>query len=799
MSAVRSNKSLIIALFCTINLYSCGLKKSNDMNTSETQVPIISETQVPISPALGVSASVPTDILYVATAQQKSLMQHKGRLSSSSTAMLFQAKGDGGLGADLNEVDLLNSYEGIPVVIQKTDISENEANSLEISVEASGDNTCAKLISYDVVNSKIIFNDTSKINKLTICNVKVSASGVVKEKIVQDQNSFTVSLNPTLAAYAKDNDPVYLFLAAKMPAQDINGIAHWLKEENQSVNLKIDPLYISSKIENINALTGAQNITSLDVSKTDLKDLRALLYFKNLRKLDISETRIDPKDLGMLGQLKNLKTLYVRHLDVKDLTFITKNIPNLVELDISENSKIQDLSEIKNLKKLDVLKASNIGMTHLNQLSDIKQVKNLDLSYNNLSELDDDDIKILSQLDELAYLNVSFTNITDSFLNNYFGNIHSLNTLKSFIDRNYYNKDVNGGCENINDIDKINNLNLMSNLTFLDLHGNGCNITTESWKGLTSIEKIHSLSKLEYLDISDTPFHDLSELKQNDFPYLKTLILVDDKGNGISSTAEACLRFYGASGLGADCNKLPNSKAQSRTFGPGATTWVVPRDVYTVTIRGCSAANSGAGAGGGGGGATIFTGNWFMSSWGGDGAASGNVNGQSNAVGGTAGTVGTSCNTGTHECARDHQAASGSGGGDGEVGARTIFGSQVFSLANPYAPRDPNISCLGGSNGSAGAGGRGVNPSGWSGGNGGNGGTNAIVPWSSKIETYTLNVHPDDVISINVGAAGAGGYGGAAGSGQDSGEHGLGRGQDGASGSSGSSGTNGILRVEWSQ
>ena len=786
-------KSLTLGALFLISLYSCSVKKSNDENHSETQVPI--------SPTLGVSATVPNDILYVATAQQKALLKKAGRLTAASSANLYLPTGDGGLGADLNADDALAPYQGIPLTIKQTDFSDSEAQAITISVVATGDDPCAKLISYDAPNSQIIFGDTSKINQLTICNVQVSAAGAVQGKVIQDQKSFPITINPTMTMYAQNNDPAVNFMETKTALKDLNLISQWLKKPEQSTNLKIDPLIATMKIENINSLTGAKNITSLDLSGTDLKDIKALLYFSNLKKLDISSTRIDPKDLVLLSQLKNLISLSVRNLSLKDLTFITQNIPNLVELDVSGNTQIEDLSDIKNLKNLLVLKASGIGFTNFDQLAQITQINTLDISGNDLSKLADNDLQNLVNLYSLTSLNVSNTHISDDFLNKYFTAVSKRNTLTTFIDRNSFNRGVIGGCENINIFDAIPEIMNLTNLTNLDLHGNGCNDTGASQKGLTRTAFFTTMPNLQTLDISDTAVMDLSGVTYSYLRNLTKLTLVDIDGNGISMNRDQCAYYIGTTERGADCNKLPGGTAQSKTFSPGSSSWTVPNNVRSVTITGCSGANSGAGGGGAGGGATIFTGNWNFSSWGGDGAASGNVNGQSNAAGGSPGKVGVCQDVrgGFDPCDQDHQAESGSPGGDGGIGSQTSFGPQAFTLAASYVPRDPSIACVGGSNGGGGTGGQGVQALPAYGGPGENGGTNGTSPWSSKIETYTVNVNPGDTISINVGVAGSAGANGHSGAGQGDGGHDYGRAQDGSPSGSGTSGANGFLKLEWSQ
>lgn len=780
-------------------LTSCGIQKKNESNSRDVEVIV--------SPSLGVTAATPqkSEVLYLPTATQKdaiknnlSFFSSKAETLAVSNSNVFRATGSGGLGEDLNQIDSLNPYEGIKLNIQKSGVTP------AIFVTANGDKFCDSIFTYD--NGLISINPKN-LTFLTICNVTITASGVTSTGQTLSQSAtFQININPTLKAYALNNNTTVKYLEAYSSLKETRLIAQWVKATNQSANLvlKYDPIKtngITKKLEEVNAITGAQNLSSLDLSGTDLKDLRAVSLLNNVQRLDISDTRIDPKDLSLLAQMPKLTSLAVRNLSIKDITYITNNLTNLIELDISGNNKISDLNDIQNLKNLRILKASNIGLTNLNDLTYFTQLNSLDVSNNNLSTLTASDASLLVNLFNITELNFSGTKIKDDFLNAYFGSVANRNTLKKFVLRNYFNRAVEGGCDKINIIDDIQNIRKLTNLEYIDLHGNGCNLEGYSQKGLTDTAFFSRMPNLKYLDISDTAVWDLSGILR--LTNLQTLRLWDKEG-GISMNKDQCLnglQYASVIGIAADCFLLGKGTEQTKSFtDAGSYQWTVPRNVTKVKLLGCSGANGGGGGGGGGEAGALFSGNWFTSSFGGNGGAGGPVNDASYAGGGIGSAGQVDC--GDVFCRTDSRHLDpwqhGQNGGVGGIGGQTSFADQKFSSSSKFVERNPEEVCLGGQSGSGGNGG--TNPYSYPiiyGGAGGNGGSPAYAyGWSSKIETYEINVTPGQIIKINVGSGGNGGAGGASGSRQGGQYRNA---TASTSGSSGNSGRNGFIKITWDE
>ncbi|BBH54708.1 leucine-rich repeat domain-containing protein [Fluviispira sanaruensis] len=801
----RLNFTYLPITISTLLLFSCGVKTKNDENTKNVEIVV--------NPELGVAVNAPKDVLYVPSANQKEQLKSKSSLFSSaeeekseSGKNVYRAKGSGGLGTDFIEgLDSLYEYDGIPITITKNNIEPH------VKIEGSGDKYCESIFT---LKNNVIKIDTEKISTLTDCDIKITASGQTKSNVdITKSAIINVKINPTMEYYFQKTDPATSYLKLYSALSDVGLVAKWIKDANQINNLilKYDPNKTDLKkykLSNINAITGAINVKSIDLSGTDLKDLKAISLLENLEKLDISSTKVDPKDLTLLSRLPKLKSLAVRNLDIKDIKYISNNLNNLVELDISNNTQIEDFKDLQNLKNLRVLKASNAGIVDLKKLTNLTQLNSLDVSNNDLSNMTIDDLELLVNLYNISELNFSKTRIKDEFLNAYFEGISNRNTLKKLVIRNYFNRGVSGDCDKINIIDNIPSLGKLTNIEYLDLHGNGCNNESGFFqKGLTMTTFFSSMSNLQYLDISDTAVWDLSGVLR--LVNLKRLKLADDDG-GISMTKEQCkeaLREASVVGISSDCRLLNSGRQQSKSFTvPGSYTWIVPRNVTSVKITGCSGANGGAGGGGGGAPGANWSGS--NDSYGGNGGNSGSVNG-GGVVAGFSGRPGISCTIqGRVRFCRDMYGDSlepkqhGGAGGNGQIGEGTKFGDQIFSLANQKIRNDSNNACLGGVSGTGGVGGTGGVEGGVGGsrnainGPGGNGGSHSASGWNSKIESYSIATNSAQVIQILVGKGGAGGGGGAAGSRQN-GYYPPGNNE--TNGTSGSAGANGFLKIEWEE
>jgi len=811
---------------------SCGIKKDNDVDTHTDVQPVV--------PSVDATMDAPQSILYTQNSAQVSspslskipiIGQTLTALGGGTSGTLNTATGDGGLGVDLDSTThTLTAYEGIPIHITSENV---DSKNISVKVTGSGDSGCESIFTYDASNASntIIRIDNTKITKLTRCSVTTEVSGVSQDKIVSKESKINVVLNPTLAMYASKNDPTFNYLRTVSALNDIDLIAQWIKDpaRSEKLDLSFKDSYKTKGVNlaDTNALTGAQNIRHIDLSGTNVKDILGLTYINNIQGVILSNTKLEASQIESLSGNQNITELDVSSTGLKDLKNITNNFKNLSSLNISNNPAIEDLSDIENLTKLKILKASNINLGNFTQLSKVTQISELDVSNNDLSSLTISDAQYLVNLYNLSSLNISGTHLSDDFVNTYLNNISSRDTLKTFIDRYVFEDGVyyTGECsKRINNWSMIGSLSLVTSLEWVELAGNACreSVSPESGigkpMGILDTNAFVRMRNLQYLDISNTLVEDLSGL--SGLKNLKTLILYNAEAPawpGIGMTEEACLTGPGpAMSLRSDCYKLGNGELQSKTFTLGKNDpWKVPDNVYSITITGCSGANGGAGGGGGGGGAGIDD---SANSYGGYGGASGTTNGLSNAINGDLGAAGygTVCSMilygdvmHAQYCTKSNQAPYGIKGENGELGEITYFGAVALDPANISVQRDPKTACLGGINGDAGSGGKGMsytytdsNGHYWvEGGKGGNGGKNTEAPWSSPIISKTIPVKPGQVFDIFVGSGGHKGAKGTKGVKQCSppSRYGYGCGLDGSDGFDGTDGSNGFLKVEWNE
>jgi hypothetical protein len=803
---IKNYYLFILVLVTTKFLFGCGIEPKNDTNSKDITVLK--------TPKLNMSASIPLDPIYSSPTQLKLNKSINVNTESKSDVIynergnLFTATKNGGLGADFDDENKLAPYSGIPIKIEKNEITGDPTIEISASgvVGSANDEACPNLFSYNKAENVISIN-TKNITALTICKVTINASSAEDNKVYTASTSFEIVLNLTFAGYYRLNDKGALYIKkySGIKSSDLDDsilrVSQYLKDKsNQDLNLNYNPdlIPLDEKFTTFDAITAVQSLTSLYLANTNLNNLNAIINLPNLVLLDISGTKVDPKDLRLLAKLPNLKKLSVRDMDIKDISIITKYLPNLEELDISENTKIENLDNIKNLKNLRILKAKSIALKTLKQLENLTQISGLDISGNDFSKIKNEESNILINLYKLTSLNISNSKFPDEVLNNYFNSL-SASRLISFIDRNKFNRNTIGNC-NYNNFDKVLNIKNLINLEYLDLSGNSCQIAIGNYQGLISLDSFKKMSLLKTLNISNTAVSNLDGIKNLN---INNLILnePDDNGfykpeNAIMVTKNRCKEVLGQSQKA--CNYLFDGSEKSIEFKtPGAQFWTVPANVTSVRITGCSGANGGAGGGGGGAAGAIFGGSWGASSWGGNGGAGGPVN-DAGYSGGASGSGGqfdcgdTFCKTNADHLDPWQHGQNGGAGGSGGI---TSFGAQNFSGASLFNARDASTSCIGGQSGSGGGGGtnQSANPSVF-GGSGGNGGTPAYpYGWSSKIETYTVSVVPGQTIQINVGVGGSGGGGGAGGTKQNGGYyHGS---HVGSPGSGGSSGSDGFIKI----
>lgn len=586
-------KRMIFVLPIVSFIVSCGGKTASHINEKIEPVAVPVPIAVPVTPKILLDIKEPNEILFV-----------------DDTNALSTAIGDGGLGVDLDQDNKLIPYAGIPMEIEWENIAET---SKTIAINAYGDNVlCHDIFSFDP-SQNLILVASKDIKSLLVCHVDVAVSGSYQDTVSKENKKFDVVINPTFAVYAKNKDPAFFYLKAYSQLDDPVKIAKWLKDKNvrrDGLNLSYDPTKGTNdiKMENINALVGAQSLTGINVSGTNLRDIKALSYMRHLQRIDVSGIKIEATDLSSLESLPELKSLHVRNLNLKDIKVVTDHLKNLVELDISGNKGIENLENIGNLKDLEVLKASDIGLRSFKKFENMMQVMELDISKNDFSGASADDVQDLADLYNLHVLNVSESHLSDKFLNVYFSYVSFRNNLKTFIDRNTFNsallmtKEI---CQNqTNDFSNIPSLSKLTSLEYLDISNNGCKILDDKktgfvYLGLTSTQILSDMTQLKYLDISNTPVKYVSYLDSlSDLSVLKI--------KDIFMTREACQQQLTKHNAKSCLDLNPGNVKSAEYTAAGTYSFVVPENVYSISIEGCSAGDGGQGGQGGQGGYSVM-------------------------------------------------------------------------------------------------------------------------------------------------------------------------------------------------
>lgn len=283
-----------------------------------------------------------------------------------------------------------------------------------------------------------------------------------------------------------------------------------------------DDSYGSSGLENsdIIGLKYMTNLEELDLSNNDISDITPLQNLYSLKKLSVSNNTFFSSN----GEILNLMPLM--------------NLTKLEELDISKNG-ITSVDVLKYLPNLRTLDASYNEITNFKPLGGKKNLEKLNVSGNSAEEL------MLGSMESLRFLNASNCSLKSVNFNtdNVLPNLQLLNLSFNEFDPESYDMKYDfkyiQTLSNLEILDlsscnlkEITNLGKLINLKKLSLYGN--DITNiDALPKLRSLEYLHlggnlvqdvaplsNMKKLNYLDLSDLYFS--STLWEGDIISLKS-------------------------------------------------------------------------------------------------------------------------------------------------------------------------------------------------------------------------------------------------------------------------------------
>ncbi|MGL5832528.1 MAG: leucine-rich repeat domain-containing protein [Waterburya sp.] len=242
----------------------------------------------------------------------------------------------------------------------------------------------------------------------------------------------------------------------------------------------IDLIHLSSldlrrtQVRDVSALAKLTNLTWLDLSNTQVRDISALAKLTNLTNLDLSYTQV--RDISALAKLTNLTNLDLFNTQVKDVSALDKLI-NLTWLDLS-NTQISDVSALAKLSNLTNLYLLNTQISDVSALDKLTNLTNLYLSNTQVN-----DVSALDKLTNLTNLYLSNTQVND---------VSALDKLTNLTNLYLSNTQVRD----------VSALAKLTNLTWLDL----------SNTQVRDVSALAKLTNLTWLDLRGTQVKDVSAL-----------------------------------------------------------------------------------------------------------------------------------------------------------------------------------------------------------------------------------------------------------------------------------------------
>jgi internalin A len=237
------------------------------------------------------------------------------------------------------------------------------------------------------------------------------------------------------------------------------------------------------------------NLTYLDLSGNDIRDISVLNELNNLTFLNLGDSQIS--DISALRNLTNLTILRLCENQISDISFLSE-LTNLTILGLGEN-QISDISALRNLTNLTLL---GINENQISDISALSNLTNLTCLYLNANQTSD--INALRNLTTLAELDLRENDISD---------ISALSNLTN----------LTSLCLSENQISDISALGNLTNLTYLSLMGNE----------IIDISALGNLTNLTYLSLMGNEIIDISAL--SNLTNLTELRLMENNISDISA------------------------------------------------------------------------------------------------------------------------------------------------------------------------------------------------------------------------------------------------------------------------
>ncbi|CAL6065611.1 Leucine_rich repeats-containing protein [Hexamita inflata] len=167
-----------------------------------------------------------------------------------------------------------------------------------------------------------------------------------------------------------------------------------------------------------------KKVLKLTVNSCNLSILQGIEHMVQLTDLNFSMNQL--KDIQMLASLKNLTHLDLGQNNIEYINVLT-NFKKLISLDFSQNL-VADISAIAQLTQLQILDLSYNFISSLDDLSDLTSLVRLNVSKNNIVN-----INSLKGMINLVYLNISFNKIISLEIYKQLPKLHDLRLESNLI------------------------------------------------------------------------------------------------------------------------------------------------------------------------------------------------------------------------------------------------------------------------------------------------------------------------------------------------------------------------------
>ena len=273
---------------------------------------------------------------------------------------------------------------------------------------------------------------------------------------------------------------------------------------------ELDLTQVDLSNEDIVALRYMINLTTLNLSNSEITDISPLANLINLENLQLNNTHI--RNLAPLAGLSNLHTLSLRNnlwlgenLTSANLAPLA-NLTNLRTLDLSSN-QIDDLTSLAGLINLRSLSLGDNQITNLRPLTGMTNLVSLSIGNSELT-----DLTPMAYLTNLVWVNLHGVPATDitplvtlpnlSYITWQFGQLADLTQFAGMTNLRSLTLDWH----NITDITPLAGL---TNLTELSLNGNHAIF---GGRRITDITPLSGLVNLESLALSSHQVADITPL-----------------------------------------------------------------------------------------------------------------------------------------------------------------------------------------------------------------------------------------------------------------------------------------------